>query len=126
MQDTVAITGGVDDAAVATALAASVREPEPSPREEQTLELIAAGFTHAQVARRRGITKTTVGTYVERIRRKLQVGNKAELTQAALRRQFDADRLVGRRGVWRDHHERRPACLARGSHRGGAGRASDR
>jgi two-component system, NarL family, nitrate/nitrite response regulator NarL len=57
-----------------------------SAREEETLDLIARGLTHAQVARRMGITKATVDTYVERIRTKLQVGNKAELTRAALQR----------------------------------------
>lgn len=57
-----------------------------SPREEETLGLIARGFTHAQAARRMSVTKATVDTYVERIRAKLQVGNKAELTSAALRR----------------------------------------
>lgn len=55
-----------------------------SPREEQTLTLIARGFTHAQAATRMGVTLATVNTYVERIRAKLQVGNKAELTRAAL------------------------------------------
>jgi DNA-binding NarL/FixJ family response regulator len=57
-----------------------------SPREEEALSLIADGFTHAQVATRMGVTKATVETYVERIRAKLQVGNKADLTRAALRR----------------------------------------
>lgn len=57
-----------------------------SPREEQALSLIADGLTHQQVASRMGVTKATVGTYVERIRAKLQVGNKAELTRAALER----------------------------------------
>jgi two-component system, NarL family, nitrate/nitrite response regulator NarL len=57
-----------------------------SPREEQTLDLIARGFTHTQTAHRMGVTKATVDTYVERIRAKLQVGNKAELTRAALKR----------------------------------------
>jgi len=57
-----------------------------SPREEQTLDLIARGFTHSQTATRMGVSKATVDTYVERIRSKLQVGNKAELTRAALRR----------------------------------------
>lgn len=61
------------------------RDAGLSPREEETLDLIARGFTHAQVARRMGISKATVDTYVERIRGKLQVGNKAELTRAALR-----------------------------------------
>jgi two-component system, NarL family, nitrate/nitrite response regulator NarL len=57
-----------------------------SPREEQTLSYIARGFTHDQIATRLGIRKSTVNTYVERIREKLQVGNKAELTRAALTR----------------------------------------
>jgi DNA-binding NarL/FixJ family response regulator len=56
-----------------------------SPREEQALDLIARGYTHAQTATRMGVTKATVNTYVERIRAKLHVGNKAELTRAALR-----------------------------------------
>jgi two-component system, NarL family, nitrate/nitrite response regulator NarL len=60
--------------------------PELSVREEEALGLVARGFTHAQVARRMGVTKATVDTYVERIRTKLQVGNKAELTRAALDR----------------------------------------
>ena len=57
-----------------------------APREEETLSLIARGFTHAQVATRMGISRATVDTYVERIRTKLQLGNKAELTRAALAR----------------------------------------
>lgn len=57
-----------------------------STREEETLDLIAQGFTHQQVAGRMGVSKATVNTYVERIRAKLQVGNKAELTRAALER----------------------------------------
>jgi DNA-binding NarL/FixJ family response regulator len=59
---------------------------ELSAREEEALGLIARGFTHAQVATRMGVSKATVDTYVERIRAKLQVGNKAELTRAALDR----------------------------------------
>ncbi len=57
-----------------------------SPREREALDLIAAGFTHAQAARRMNVTKATVDTYVERIRVKLQAGNKAELTRIALAR----------------------------------------
>jgi len=57
-----------------------------SPREEQALDLIARGFTHAQTARRMGVSKATVDTYVERVRAKLQVRNKAELTRVALLR----------------------------------------
>jgi two-component system nitrate/nitrite response regulator NarL len=57
-----------------------------SPREEETLDLIARGFTHAQTATRMGVSISTVDTYIERVRAKLQVGNKAELTRAALNR----------------------------------------
>ncbi|MER6126314.1 LuxR C-terminal-related transcriptional regulator [Streptomyces sp. NPDC001795] len=55
-----------------------------SPREEQTLDLIARGFTHARTATRFGVSKATVDTYIELVRVKLQVGNKAEPTRAAL------------------------------------------
>ncbi|CAM3762303.1 response regulator transcription factor [Kibdelosporangium persicum] len=60
--------------------------PRLSPREEETLRWVAKGFTHAQIGTRMGVSKATVDTYVERIRAKLQVGNKAELTRAALNR----------------------------------------
>jgi DNA-binding CsgD family transcriptional regulator len=42
-----------------------------------------------------GISRATVDTYVERIRTKLQVGNKAELTRAALARAAQRDRSDG-------------------------------
>jgi two-component system nitrate/nitrite response regulator NarL len=60
--------------------------PRLSPREEQTLDYVAQGFTHSQIATRLGVRTTTVDTYVERIRAKLQVGNKAELALAAVAR----------------------------------------
>ena len=56
-----------------------------SPREQEALGFIACGFTHQQTATRMGISKGTVDTYVARIRTKLQLGNNAELTLAALR-----------------------------------------
>jgi DNA-binding NarL/FixJ family response regulator len=55
-----------------------------SEREEQVLRQIALGLTHGQIATRLGISPHTVDTYVKRIRAKLGVGNKAELTRAAL------------------------------------------
>jgi DNA-binding NarL/FixJ family response regulator len=55
-----------------------------SEREEQVLRQISSGLTHAQIATRLGISPHTVDTYVKRIRAKLGVGNKAELTRAAL------------------------------------------
>lgn len=61
-----------------------------SERELQVLRQIARGLTHSQIATRLGISRHTVDTYVKRIRVKLGVGNKAELTRAAL-----LGRLVG-------------------------------
>ena len=53
------------------------------------LRQISRGLTHGQIATRLGISPHTVDTYVKRIRAKLGVGNKAELTRVAL-----AGRLV--------------------------------
>ncbi|HEX9343758.1 MAG TPA: response regulator transcription factor [Actinomycetota bacterium] len=59
-------------------------EQRLAPREEETLRYIARGFTHAQAARRMGVSQTTVETYIKRIRQKLRVGNKADLTRKAI------------------------------------------
>ncbi|BCY05791.1 LuxR C-terminal-related transcriptional regulator [Actinoplanes sp. L3-i22] len=53
-------------------------------RESETLALIAHGFTHAQAARRLGVSEATVNSYVSRIRSKLDAGNKADLTRIFL------------------------------------------
>jgi DNA-binding CsgD family transcriptional regulator len=63
---------------------------ELSPREEQVLAQIAHGLTHSQIARKLGISRHTVDTYVKRIRAKIDAGNKAELTRAAILGQFAA------------------------------------
>jgi DNA-binding NarL/FixJ family response regulator len=55
-----------------------------SDREEEVLRQISRGLTHGQIATRLRISPHTVDTYVKRIRAKLGVGNKAELTRAAL------------------------------------------
>jgi len=55
-----------------------------SSREEQILQQISRGLTHTQIARRLDISRHTVDTYVKRIRSKLGLGNKAELTRAAV------------------------------------------
>jgi len=55
-----------------------------SEREDQVLRQISQGLTHGQIATRLGISPHTVDTYVKRIRAKLGVGNKAELTWVAL------------------------------------------
>lgn len=71
-------------AATQTHPPASERE-QLSRREQQALSYIARGFTHQQTATRMGVSKATVDTYIARIRGKLSLGNKAELTLAALR-----------------------------------------
>jgi len=63
-----------------------------SPREREVLLLTARGFTYGQIARGLGISPHTVDTYVRRIRTKLGVGNKAELTRAALLSEFSSIR----------------------------------
>ncbi|RKN43079.1 response regulator [Streptomyces hoynatensis] len=50
-----------------------------SPREEEALGWIARGMTHGQAARRMGVATSTVDTYIQRIRARLHLGNKAEL-----------------------------------------------
>jgi two-component system, NarL family, invasion response regulator UvrY len=58
--------------------------PTLSSREQQVLRLIAHGLTHDQAARRLGVSRHTVDTYVKRVRAKLRLGNKAELVRAAM------------------------------------------
>jgi DNA-binding CsgD family transcriptional regulator len=55
-----------------------------APREIETLRWIASGLTHAQIATRMGLSQATVNTYAKRIRAKLNVSNKAELTRMAI------------------------------------------
>lgn len=55
-----------------------------APREIETLGWIASGFSHSQIARRMGLSEATINTYVKRVRKKLHVSNKAELTRMAI------------------------------------------
>ena len=55
-----------------------------APREIETLRFIASGYTHAQIATRMGLSQATVNTYAKRIRAKLNVNNKADLTRMAI------------------------------------------
>ncbi len=55
-----------------------------APREIETLRWIAIGLTHGQIALRMGVSPATVNTYAKRIRSKLNVRNKAELTRMAI------------------------------------------
>jgi two-component system, NarL family, nitrate/nitrite response regulator NarL len=59
-------------------------QPRLTAREEEALRYIAQGLTHAQAATRMGVQTTTVDTYIKRIRAKLGLGNKAELTRKAI------------------------------------------
>jgi DNA-binding NarL/FixJ family response regulator len=58
--------------------------PTLARREIETLRWLAAGLTHGQIARRMALSEATVSTYVKRIRNKLNVGNKADLTRKAI------------------------------------------
>ena len=55
-----------------------------APREIETLQWIALGYTQSQIATRMGLSQATINTYAKRIRGKLNVGNKAELTRMAI------------------------------------------
>ncbi|MEO3798438.1 helix-turn-helix transcriptional regulator [Nonomuraea sp. B1E8] len=58
--------------------------PDLSIRENEVLQRVADGLTQQQIAQSLGISRHTVDTYLRRIRTKLGLGNKAELTRAAM------------------------------------------
>jgi len=72
------------DGSGAPGAAVAVDPSALAPREKETLRYIARGYTHAQAARRMGISEATVDTYVKRVRQKFKLGNKAELTLLAI------------------------------------------
>lgn len=55
-----------------------------APREAETLRYLAQGLTHREIGRRMGLTEATISTYVKRVRAKLNLRNKADLTRAAM------------------------------------------
>ena len=60
--------------------------PHLSPRQQQVLESLATeGGTYEDVARRLGISRTTVKTHVGAIMRRLDVRTKTELVAWAIR-----------------------------------------
>lgn len=72
----------------------SAGAPAPAPvglpsglteREGQVLALVAEGWTHKQISSKLGLSKATIDTYVQRIRQKLGLRNKADLTRAAVK-----------------------------------------
>jgi DNA-binding CsgD family transcriptional regulator len=60
--------------------------PQLTARQQELLSLVAAGHTNARIARRLGITETTVRTHLEHIYRRLQVSSRT----AAVTRAFPA------------------------------------
>lgn len=78
-----------------------VFEPEPpheraeglSPRERETLILIAKGYRLNEVAECLGVTRNTAAGYIKGVYRKLQVSSRAEAALAAARMGLVADRL---------------------------------
>lgn len=57
--------------------------PQLSPRERETLQAVAKGFTYDEIAQLLGVASTTVNTYVRRIYEKLQVRSKTEAVYEA-------------------------------------------
>ena len=55
-----------------------------TPRERDVLVLVARGFTHKQIGTRLSLSKSTVDTYVHRVRQKVGTTNKAGLTRVAI------------------------------------------
>jgi DNA-binding NarL/FixJ family response regulator len=57
--------------------------PDLTPRHWQLLNLVAAGYTNAQIARRLGVAEGTIRTHLENIYRRLQVSSRtAAVTRA--------------------------------------------
>ncbi len=69
------------------------RQPRPglTPRQWQVLELLAAGLTNGQIARRLGVSEGTVRTHLENIYRRLGVTSRT----AAVGRAFGPDGALG-------------------------------
>ena len=60
-------------------------EVKLSPREVETLKLIATGMTVPEVASHLGLSRQTVAGYVKNVYQKLQISSRAEATREALR-----------------------------------------
>jgi DNA-binding CsgD family transcriptional regulator len=62
------------------------RHPRPqlTPRQQDLLRLVAAGHTNTQIARRLGLSESTVRTHLENIYRRLQVSSRAAAVTRAL------------------------------------------
>jgi len=54
-----------------------------SDRETHVLDLLARGFAYAEIARLIGVSPHTIGTYIKRLYRKLQVHSRSEAVYEA-------------------------------------------
>jgi DNA-binding CsgD family transcriptional regulator len=80
--------------------------PDPSvrrltPREREVALLVADGLTDVAIAERLGLTLSTVGTYVQRVQRRLNLTGRTEIVVwvAARRAPGDPDARLRRGGV---------------------------
>jgi DNA-binding NarL/FixJ family response regulator len=79
--DSVYISPGLVEAVCGPLRADPVRLAE---REIKALRLVASGLSNVMIGEEMGVTESTVGTYLKRIRAKLNAANKAELTRRAI------------------------------------------
>ncbi|MEU0547349.1 LuxR C-terminal-related transcriptional regulator [Micromonospora sp. NPDC005979] len=83
-------TAALDSVYIGPGLVEAVCGPlSPGPvhlaeREIKALRLVACGLSNVMISERMGVTESTVGTYLKRIRAKLNAANKAELTRRAI------------------------------------------
>lgn len=59
-----------------------------SPREREVLQLIANGLSDKEIARELGISYGTVRDYVDKIKLKLNVANRAQAVAISIRNNF--------------------------------------
>ena len=60
-----------------------------SPREREVVRLVARGLTNVEIAEELFISKRTVESHVDHIKRKLEVGSRIEAMAWALRESLD-------------------------------------
>jgi DNA-binding NarL/FixJ family response regulator len=58
-------------------------KPQLTPREQEVIELVARGFSYAEIARLQGVTVHTVQTHIKNIYRKLAVRSGREAVYEA-------------------------------------------
>ncbi len=85
------LSPGIDQAGLETYLKlASAVHVDPletlSPRERQVLELVAQGYTNAEIANQLALGRRTVETHRARMMSKLRLESQADLIRFALRR----------------------------------------